>query len=752
MSNNSGTGTGNSNGNEVTFIQPSPTGAALDQHQQQQVMFGQGGNQSPQTVGAGAQGFGPQVAAPRANARGLVAALQKLVNKETPDSIAADFNKQRSIYEAYSGAKATQFMEETAFSRDLMVLAYLPRNSVGFIKLAWGVTSYKNNDPNNDVPEGTIAFIGDIDDNGNIPPAVTLPPTNAVQWVKVKATISRDDYESEYVEGSDSRELRVLPNGRENNNIPRMLYVPPRVALFLATQPRRHHELYYYLKRLVADNASGVEQSHVELMLDWCVAASFQYNKTTGKQFSLLKLDMTSILLDFTAFVGWKQQQVIACLGSPSASSSTAAQSGAAQSSAAQSGTAQITAPQAMGPTDMQVLATMMREQHKSNMEMTERLLQNQQDLFMTAQRNQGGSSSVVLSFANLTALQGPELYALMTYCGVTDPNQIPTIWVVLYSKESLMTKRQKLEAGVVAWSMSKANRVVNRILHFETFLFDCFKSMDLGCGEIKASYAEIDKGMSPQSCIAVKLQYIQEQKKLEAAADAASGNLTLSEQRSLANKAAREPPTTLPALRAGVHSFTALISTVLGEGNDLYKKWALFGDTLEDDAVYAQEGSYSMLKLLQYWYFGIDMTRRFFYRPLTEREFKQPGGPRFPISSKPSCMPSSGQQHLSQHSGQSTSQMIRCGEILVLLTLVEDPLKGMEAQAIVTIGQTTVEATETTITTVETEIIIMTMEETLVVPRTKSGRGGYTPRLYQNGGITTTSLVIIFQWINCVN
>ena len=80
MSNNSGTGTGNSNGNEVTFIQPSPTGAALDQHQQQQVMLGQGGNQSPQTVGAGAQGFGPQVAAPRANARGLVAALQNLVN------------------------------------------------------------------------------------------------------------------------------------------------------------------------------------------------------------------------------------------------------------------------------------------------------------------------------------------------------------------------------------------------------------------------------------------------------------------------------------------------------------------------------------------------------------------------------------------------------------------------------------------------------------------------------------------------
>ena len=238
MSNNSGTGNGN--GNEVTFIQPSPPETALNQHQQQQVMLGQGGNQSPQTVGAGAQGFGPQAAAPRANARGLVAALQKLVNTETPDSIKAAFNKQRSIYNAYSGAKATQFLEEAAFTTELMVLAYLPSNPVGFIKLAWNVTSYKNNDPNNDVPDGTIAFIGDIDGNGNFPPAVTLPPTNAVQWVKVKAPISRDDYESEYVEGSDSRELRVLPNGRENNYIPRMLYVPARVALFLATQPRAH--------------------------------------------------------------------------------------------------------------------------------------------------------------------------------------------------------------------------------------------------------------------------------------------------------------------------------------------------------------------------------------------------------------------------------------------------------------------------------------------------------------------------------
>jgi len=629
MSNNSGTGTGNGNGNNVTFIQPSPPDAALDQHQQQQVMLGQGGNHSPLTMGVGAQGYGPPAAAPRANARGLVAALQKLVNADTPDSIKAAFNKQLSVQNAYSGAKATQFMEEAAFTTDLMVLAYLPSNAVNFIKLAWGVTSYKNNDPNNDVPDGTIAFIGDIDGNGSFPPAVTLPPTNAVQWVKVKAPISRDDYESEYVEGSDSRELRVLPNGRENNHIPRMLHVPPRVALFLTTQPRRHHELYYYLKRLVADNASGVEQSHVELMLDWCVAASFQYNKTTGKQFSLLKLDMASILSDFPAFVAWKQQQVNTWLGSPSAASTTAAQAGAG---AATSGTTQITTPQATGSTDIQLLATMMMDQQKSAMEMTERMLQNQREMFMTTQRNQGGSSaSSAVNFANLKAMQGAELFALMYYCSVNDPDKIPPIWTVLYSNETVLEKRQQLRAGVIAWSVSKANRVVNKIIHFEEHFFDNCKKMNPGCNEIKASYLMLDRGMSPQSCLQVTLQYIQEQIMLESAADAASGNLTLTETKSLSTKEARKPPTDPKEIRSAIHTFCGLISTMFGEDNDLYAKWEMFGNIMEDEAVHAQEAAYTKLMIMQYWLYAVDTTRRYFYGPATRKEFNQLGGPNFP-------------------------------------------------------------------------------------------------------------------------
>ena len=378
---------GNNSGNNndgSTINQPSPN-------------EGLNGTQPPQEIGAGARGYGSPAAAQRAATVGLVAALQELVNKETPDSIAAAFNKQLKIYNNYTNPKATQFMEEAALSTDFMVLAFIPDSAVSKIKLAWGITEFRDDDVNNDVPVGTIALVGDRDKNGNTPPVVTLPAQNAVKWVKVNGLISRDVYESVYLRGEDSRELRQLNSGGGNKHFPRMLYVPPHLALFLATQPRGHHDLYYETKRLVADGASGIEQSHVQLILDWCVAASYQFNKTTVKDMSLLKLSVTPIMSDFLVFIDWKRQKVNTALG----------EVGAVSTTAAQASTTQTTTPPASRTADMEMLATLMKDQQECSFQFTERMLKQQQELFMNNPRTQGAETG---TFKDLKALESGQL------------------------------------------------------------------------------------------------------------------------------------------------------------------------------------------------------------------------------------------------------------------------------------------------------------------------------------------------------
>ena len=392
-----------------------------------------------------------------------------------------------------------------------------------------------------------------------------------------------------------------------------MLYVPPQLALFLAAAPRRHHDLYNEIKRLVADGESGVEAAHVELVKAWCVAASYQFNTTSGANTSILKLKATPILSELEEFVDWKNKRVDLFLGKVE--------------------TETVATPSTNAGTLDVAAYTNFTQTLLENQRITTTQMFNQQaQLYTQNQQQAGGIATTGGTLSGLKPIEGAELATILTYCNTTDKKKVPPIWTLIRSSASLMTKRQAINKGMEDWSQSRGNRNINKVRFIEKQVIDTCRSLDLGCGEVKASHGMIDKGLTAQAVLPVTMGYIQEQKRLERADDMTIANRTLAEQLQLTIKDKRAPPTSLQALQKSTHSFAALTSVMLGEENDLYKKVEQMGDTLEDEACHVQELAYTPLKCMQYWYTLLDSTRRYFYKPLTEAELKRVGGPQFPM------------------------------------------------------------------------------------------------------------------------
>ena len=181
--------------------------------------------------------------------------------------------------------------------------------------------------------------------------------------------------------------------------------------------------------------------------------------------------------------------------------------------------------------------------------------------------------------------MEGAELYAVMGWCGITDPMMIPDTWKSLYSSDTFLTERGDLYKRMQGWSVDN-DIPTNKMIRFSKQWFLDLMGMELAMGEACASWPSLERGMSAQNCLPITVEHIARANDHERAEDKTSATRTLNESLNLKKLDPKPPPRTLEALELSVAAFAALLWALFGNHCDLYRKVKSYRETLDTPAV----------------------------------------------------------------------------------------------------------------------------------------------------------------------
>jgi len=285
-----------------------------------------------------------------------------------------------------------------------------------------------------------------------------------------------------------------------------------------------------------------------------------------------------------------------------------------------------------------QMAETIMTKAMEKNAELANRLQGSVQQTEST-----GGSSGQASSnpLSGVKALEGAELYAVMGFCGVTDPSHVPKIWRTIYNANaSLLTKRQEVETQLKEWSV-ESGYSINKLIRLSKDWFTDTKGADFAMGEARASWQMLDRGFLAQTALQVSMEYIAKMNEKERAEQDTEHTRTLAERLQLSKSDPRPPPLTLEELRSGVATYARLVFIHFGPQCDLYRKLVAMRNTLESSGVEQVKRAYTPDKVMQYWFEVLDKSRLYFHEGMLQKsDFDHPNGPSYPICALSSLLP----------------------------------------------------------------------------------------------------------------
>ena len=575
-------------------------------------------NDTPGTRGRGFGGGGTEVGSPGRGSqepllhRGLAMALKKII-ETTPSVMGTELKRQLELRDNYNDqASQTLINEYVGDIFTLRVFATMKEGS-SRLRLLWGVGKFVDLERTGEVPKDNLAFASDRDTNGGTPTMVALPVQSSYKWPSVRGHFDDvEPYEAFYANGENKNELRPLPPttgegaGDTDRQVPRLLHLPGELGLFAALNKGKctPFDLYQEAKRLADDLNCSEDMSTLELVLEWCIAASY---KEAGKNDSAIVMKTKEASSDLQTFVEFKQKKCDMYLG-------------------------------AFHRQQVQLQQQPQQEQGMGDDRMisfAERIVASTAQAFAAQSTNnpQGQTTGTASSNPLTGGVMGEaEQAAVMGWIGTTQPTSIPKIWRDIRATTSTMTRRSLVQTGMQKWAKDIGHMQINKnILLPEQFFKDIGKA-DAAMDEASPSYALLDRGMSAQLCLPVTREFMAMEKARETADRETASTRTYTEALSKLNKDPRRPPVTLEGLKLAVATYAALLYVFFGPLCALYQQVLSYREAMEMPTVEHKLACYDAQLCREYWFQVLTSSREFFFTVMTNADIHS-SNPVFPTS-----------------------------------------------------------------------------------------------------------------------
>jgi hypothetical protein len=369
------------------------------------------------------------------------------------------------------------------------------------------------------------------------PPApLMLPEKNAWEWNK----------KAKFVPGAIAWKTWLGQAGNEKKlwapdaaaavekEMPRMIQVPARVAIYAMEAPRTAGELYEFINELTMDEESELENTDTEFVKQWLVAA--------GQKDSGVALELQTPVTQDETFREWAVHILNANLG-----------------------------PEEQAPTSPQEQG---QQQHGADMHMAHAGVQQQLNMMahlMVQQESNRQFNMEAGKKKSKTVYTKYTVARLLGWAGVTQYNMLPPIWNQFLESDDPDDHRDMLTERMKVWFEARGKRMPMGI-YFTREQLKLITAAKFAPGGPVGILASADSGVTNLGCLPRSYAEIQAIKKYEAAADEARNNLTLRDVQKEQKGQPIVPPSTHAALLSNIEVTCAMVHSLVGK-NDLYNK-----------------------------------------------------------------------------------------------------------------------------------------------------------------------------------
>jgi hypothetical protein len=421
---------------------------------------------------------------------------------------------QQAVDGTPSRAKA---FKEQALAGPLRLFAFMqPGNRL--VNIFHSAAVYFDPTRGDDAAPKTIAFVGNRSPGqGCIP--VALKPEKPWSWPNVSFNGNEAEFAT-FHEDAANKNAWYQPEGLKlNRQLPIILFVPTLLAPFLANQQRTPWDLYSEVTCLTSSGDNPIGRAEAELVTLWAMAAAH----TTDGNKSILSMELEPVLSFDPTFTDWMQARLSGTLGAGPA-------------------TEPQPPPQpSTRPTDTTALDSI-------SLRTAETLKAVVDALNKTATTaGAGATSSAAAGTKHIYTLY--ELAALQGFCGVTEAQGIPRIWLTFQMARKAEEVRANLKEGMQAFAKDR-NCELDGGVFFEKKTLDDIVDLKFNPGGGTAVLKSAGLGLSILACRPISAAERELATQREEALQESKGNRTLEEAFKASTTDPRYPPSTYHELR----------------------------------------------------------------------------------------------------------------------------------------------------------------------------------------------------------
>eukprot|EP00956_Cyclotella_meneghiniana_P029725 scaffold72932_cov84-Cyclotella_meneghiniana.AAC.2 len=405
------------------------------------------------------------------------------------------------------------------------------------------------------------------------PIVVKLPEQTAWSW-KNNCVANNDVIQwgtfAEASEGNKWKLWQPPTTNVANINIPRMMGLPPDVALFLIIKKRTAMEGYMYVVKLEAEGKISAEQDTP--LMNWFLVAG---QCVPGTDTSPLAIEMSPVLNTDMEFQRWAFEQANMMFGPKEQQTQImpAQQGGLGGGAEVQQAMQQMT----------NVLSQMHQDQKSTVKEQKEEKKKDE-----------------------TTVLSEYDLAKLMGWSGEENPEDLQPIWKELLACKGEANRRNVIQTAMAEFAKKKNFRIDPSCFLSKQVLEDIIEQRPNETG-VLASMEASGRGVSNMVVLGRTQAEIEAMLRQEEAMIRSDGNRTYRE----AEKAAKVAQ--YFTLLLNVATFSSLLRVLYGPNCDLFKQVWVIQQTLDMDTVFARKEAFKPQKCKEITWVIYEECRAFF-------------------------------------------------------------------------------------------------------------------------------------------
>lgn len=518
--------------------------------------------------------------------RGVLAAAQEAANKLTKEQVAQAFRWQQEI--GGDKDKVKEFQEEVVNTSHTIMAFAIAQKKSPVLKVVHGVTKYYNGDVAKEYKGRYMGRVGERTAMGE-PHIVLLPEQSTWKWQEVQMHSDSEAWKTHALAEQTKYQL-WKPTGGETMSIrlPRVLYLPPPLAVYLLEEDRTAAEAFQRLEELIGEENSGVEAADASLACAWFIAAG---QKTPGGDTQALPVELAPLLSHEMEFVMWAQQQLCRYIGQR-----------------------ELETPQ-----QRRGAAETLGGEQNNNSTTLDRVAMALTSLATTQAKNKEAGAKKVEETKPYDVY---DMAVLMGFCGTDNPEEIPSIW-----REIKLAKKHYNVRAIIMRQMdlfARENRIELAAGVFLTkqVVEDIINITPNETGVVGVAVAS-GRGVSNLVVLPRNQAEIEALIRLEEATSSTEFTRTLEEAKKIAKAEARAPPRTFGTVKLNLATYAALLNVLFGDRCELYEKvWTLYG-IMKEQEVAATAAGYRPMLCKEITWCVYDDSRSFFARRLLPVDFE---------------------------------------------------------------------------------------------------------------------------------